>query len=127
MRSSSPTVPIRRFAGGSAFQLFSRIADVPVGGLAGAVDLRQGAVVDPVVGDDAVAVGIGAGEDGRVAGASEGERVAVVRVAEPGALIQQAGEAAGAVLVTVLHQLLLRQAVDHQDQHQGGGVAAGPD
>lgn len=62
-----------------------------------------------------------------MAGASEGDRVASVRVAEPGALIQQAGEAAGAVLVTVLHQLLLRQAVDHQDQHQGGGVAAGPD
>jgi hypothetical protein len=46
--------------------------------------------------------------------------VAVVRVGEPGAVVQQALEAALGVQVAVLHHLLLRQAVHHQHHHQRG-------
>ena len=59
---------------------------------------------------------MGAGEQRRVTDAGVSSCVAVVIVAVPGASIEQRSEAALSILVVVLDQLLLRKAVDHQEQ-----------
>jgi hypothetical protein len=63
-------------------------------------------------------VRIGAAQHRRVAGGGDRERMAVVRVGEPGAAVEEAGQSIGAQLLAVARDLAHRQAVDDQEHHQ---------
>ena len=100
---------------------------VDVGGrsVAGAVDGLGSDGVAPVVAYDAGAMRIGACEHGGVAGSGDGKSMAVVRIGEPCAAVQEAREAIGRKLVAVVQYLPLRQAVnDKKDDQLGAGCSA---
>ena len=54
----------------------------------------------------------------RVTNASIGRGVAVMIVAVPAALVEQQLEAALRVLIVIFNKLLLREAVNHHEQHE---------
>ena len=59
-----------------------------------------------------------------MAGRGQSHRMGVVRVAEPGASPKQQIEAAGAVLVAVFQDLLLRQTVHHDHYDELGDAVS---
>ena len=94
-----------------------RAVEVPVRGVRGVVDVLAFAGA-PLVADDARLVRVRTREHRGVTDGGDGERVRLVRVGKPRALVHQPPEAVLAQQVVVLGQLLLRQAVDHQHDHQ---------
>src|SRR5207249_4860201 len=74
------------------------------------------ALVDPDVGDDPGARRMIAGEDGRMAGAGLGRRVALISVAEHGAA-RQPREAAGELRAILVEQIG-RELVDRDDDEE---------
>ncbi len=66
---------------------------------------------------------VGACEHGRVARGRHGVGVAVLRVGEPGAAVEEALEPVGSELVPVLDHLALRQPVDDDEDHEPGLAA----
>src|SRR5262245_37511649 len=100
--------------------LGSLLSEVFVPRVLGRIDAHAGLLIDPVVADDAMLVGMRARQQGRVADARISRCVAVVIVAVPGAAVEKGPEAALAVLVVILDQLFLREAVDHHKQDELG-------
>ena len=86
------------------------------------------AQVPPRIGGDAVAVGIGPGSQGGVAGSGLGVGVVVVAIFEVSALVEEEAEAAAFEIGTVAVEVVGAKLVDHQDDDQPGMciVGAGP-
>ena len=103
-----------------AGQWLGLVADVLVAGIGGVVLRRAGHRIAPLVADDAAALRIGAAEHDRVTGRGDRVAMAVIRVGEPGAAVQEALEAVGLQLVAVAQHLPDGQAVNHHEDHQPG-------
>jgi hypothetical protein len=72
-----------------------------------------------------VAVGVGAGPDGGVAGRGLGVGVVVVAIGEPGAFLHEEIEAAALELGAVAVQVVAAELVDDHDDDQLGAANAG--
>ncbi len=79
--------------------------------------------VQPVVGGNAAAGRVGAGQDGRVAGAGHGHPVGLIAVDRDHALIGQGLQPAGE-LAAVLVEQIGAELIDHHGDDQGRGGAA---
>ena len=98
----------------------------------GAIDIfvgARGALVEPVVGDDAGPARAGAGEDGRMAGAGLGRGVRLVAGGEDRCPARQAPEAAGEILAIFGEQvggeLIDRNGDDQPRRGRAAAPAAG--
>src|SRR5207302_11366869 len=80
------------------------------------------AVLVPVVGDDAVLVGRGAGRNGSVTGGGEGEGVVVVAVLVPGTVTQQPAEAVLVVQLLPFLRVVAAHLVEDEQHDQLGPV-----
>ena len=80
-------------------------------------------LVPPLVGGDAVAIAVSAGEERGVSGSGAGVGVVVITVWEVGAMVEEEAEAGVAELVAVAFQVVAAELVDHDDNHQlGSGI-----
>ncbi len=92
------------------------LVEILVSRVLGRIEPLTGRLVDPVVADHAVLVGMSARQKRGMTDAGIGRRMAVVIVAVPRALVEPQLEAARSVLVVILYQLLLRETVDDHEQ-----------
>ena len=81
--------------------------------------------IPPFVGHDAMAVGIGSGEEGGMPRRGAGVGIVVVAVSEISAPLQQKTEPAFAPLIAVTLQVIAPKLVDHYDDHQLGPPVVG--
>jgi hypothetical protein len=93
-------------------------AEVLVPLVLGRIDPLARLLVEPIIADHPMLIRVSARQQRGMTGRRLGRRVAVVIVAVPSAAIEQEPEALFAVEIVVFDQLLLRQAIDHHEQHQ---------
>ena len=86
----------------------------------GAIDIfvgARGALVEPIVGDDAGPARAGAGEDGRMAGAGLGRGMRLIAGGEGHAVARQAPQAAGEIL-PIFGEQIGRELIDRDGDDQ---------
>ncbi len=81
--------------------------------------------IPPLVGDDAVPVAVGAGEERGVTGSSAGIGVVVIAIGEVGAAVKKEPESAIAKLVAITFEIVATELVNDNDDDQFGPAIVG--